>query len=197
MTTTYNYLYFEFDLGYGDGLPVILPISNDQKQDFINIKNDDSIDPDTFIALDENYITIGSFLNHLKIIETNTPIAIPDKHQEWVTKILQYIQEPVTIDEILPPLNNDEISPTVGPSKQNEELKLTEDFINRVKQYINNPNVSEENESAILQRLGQDTRYISSLEDALTSAMLFGVCIHCESVKHEEGCLTCISYGEE
>lgn len=43
------------------------------------------------------------------------------------------------------------------------------------------------------------TPYISSLEDTLTSAIPSGsgVCVPCESVKQEEGFLTCTNYGEE
>ena len=49
----------------------------------------------------------------------------------------------------------------------------------------------------VLTRLGQDPRHFSSLEDLVLSAQLFGICPRCDSVRLEDGCLTCQSYDDE
>ena len=50
------------------------------------------------------------------------------------------------------------------------------------------------NSAAALTRLGQDPRLFSDIEDAITSAELFGICPECDSVMHEEGCIVCQNY---
>ena len=70
-----------------------------------------------------------------------------------------------------------------------------EEFIAQAKPFLEKekayPNF---NSAAALTRLGQDPRLFSDIEDAITSAELFGICPDCDAVMHEEGCIVCQNY---
>jgi hypothetical protein len=70
-----------------------------------------------------------------------------------------------------------------------------EEFIAQAKPFLekeqSDPNY---NSAAALTRLSQDARLFSDIEDAITSAELFGICPECDAVMHEEGCIVCQNY---
>ena len=74
------------------------------------------------------------------------------------------------------------------------ELRV-EDFIAYAQPFLEKEQTDPNYDSAAaLTRLGQDFRLFPSIEDAITSAELFGICPECDAVMHEEGCIVCQNY---
>lgn len=90
----------------------------------------------------------------------------------------------------------------VEKPKHIPKLSANEQAVNNLKKSLEKWLKKEKSDpnfdpTAIITQLGQDTRIFSSLEDLVVSAELFGICSECDAVRQEEGCLTCISYGQE
>ena len=70
----YSYLKFNFELGYGTGLPVIIMVTNDIKSEMIEYFKKDFSDDD-YVAFDENYVSLNSIIQSAEFF--NTTEAIP------------------------------------------------------------------------------------------------------------------------
>ena len=192
-----TYLIFTFDLGYGDGLPVILPISDQEQASLLALKDQEFSDND-YIYFDENYFTINSVLNNMSFV--TLPIGIDydfSYAKNIINMILDYTKNPVTFTELT-------VSDACDTAKPQRIVALSpnEQAVDALKKELEPYLEKEKNEpdfdpTAILTRLGPDTQIFSSLEDLVASAELFGICPKCDSVRQEKGCLTCIGYGDE
>lgn len=61
----HHYIKFDFDLGYGYGLPVLIEIDQEIKQQLQQYFQRNYSDDD-FISFDENYITVNSIIQSAK-----------------------------------------------------------------------------------------------------------------------------------
>lgn len=186
------YLKFDFELGYGQGLPVILEIDPTLKESLTKSFQNEYSDDD-FISFDENYVTVNSIIQSAQFFEMETPIPIHLKN-DYILNILQtYFEKPYHFP----------IPETPTKQKQHTHARITE-AERRIEEFIHDatPFLRAEkadpmyNSAAALTRLGQDPRLFSSIEDAITSAQLFGICPECDAVMHEEGCIVCQNYED-
>ena len=117
-----TYLIFTFDLGYGDGLPVILPISDQEKVSLLALKNQEFSDDD-YISFDENYVTINSVLESMCF--TTLPVNIDydfSYAKNIVNMILDYTKHPITFANLTMSNVNNIVRPphstTLSPNEQ-------------------------------------------------------------------------------
>lgn len=189
----YSYLKFNFELGYGIGLPVIIFISNDLKFVIEEYFENDYSDDD-YIAFDENYVSINSIIQSAEFFETDNPIPHDlDQSAYIINCLLTYLKQPYEFEV-------ESISSKTSTSTHtlSKEEQAVEDFVKMVQPFLEKEQADPQYPSdKALTRLGQDPRHFSSLEDLVTSAQLFGICPRCDSVRLEDGCLTCQSYGDE
>lgn len=183
----HQYIKFDFDLGYGYGLPILIEIDQKTKetiQTYFQKKYSD----DDFISFDENYVTVNSIIESAKFFETKNPLPLNFKSEYILNILLNYFDKPFEFSEI------QESEPKTIQRLTSDELRV-EDFIAHAQPFLekekSDPNY---NSAAALTRLGQDARLFSDVEDAITSAELFGICPECDSVMHEEGCIVCQNY---
>ena len=189
-----QYLIFTYDLGYGGGLPVILPVSESQKALLLALKEQEFSDDD-YISFDENYVSVNSVLQSMKFISLPIDIEYDFSYAETVINmILNYAKTPVTFADLT--LSDVEAPKSIPTLSANEQAvnDLKRDLEPYLKKEKSDPDFDP---TAIITQLGQDTRIFSSLEDLVVSAELFGICPECDAVRQEEGRLTCISYGVE
>ena len=176
----YSYLKFNFELGYGIGLPVIILISDDLKSVLEEYFKKGYSDDD-YVAFDENY-------------ETSEPIPHDLEQSAYIIHcLLTYLKQPYEFE--VESISSKTSTPIRTLSKEDQAI---EDFIKSVQPFLEKERLDPHYPSdKVLTRLGQDPRYFSSIEDLVTSAQLFGICPRCDSVRLEDGCLTCQSYGDE
>lgn len=102
--------------------------------------------------------------------------------------MLNYFEQPFNFSEI------EETEPKTLHRLTPSELRI-ESFIAQAKPFLEKEQADPTyNSAAALTRLGQDSRLFSDIEDAITSAELFGICPDCDAVMHEEGCIVCQNY---
>ena len=102
--------------------------------------------------------------------------------------MLTYFEKPFEFSEI------EETEPKTLNRLTPSELRV-EKFIAQAKHFLEKEQADPRyNSAAALTHLGQDSRLFSDIEDAITSAELFGICPECDAVMHEEGCIVCQSY---
>lgn len=183
----HHYIKFDFDLGYGYGLPVLIKIDQETKQQLQQYFQKNYSDDD-FISFDENYVTVNTIIESAKFFETETPLPLDFKSEYILNILLNYFDKPFGFSEI-----QESESKTIHRLTP-DELRV-EDFITHAQPFLekkqSDPNY---NSAAALTRLGQDARLFSDIEDAITSAELFGICPECDAVMHEEGCIVCQNY---
>ena len=183
----YHYIKFDFDLGYGIGLPVLIEIditTKEKLQHYYKRKYSD----DDFISFDENYVTVNSILKSLEFFETEKPLPLDFKSEYILNILLNYFEQPFEFSEI------EETEPKTIHRLTSSELRV-EEFIAQAKPFLEKEQSDPTyNSAAALTRLGQDARLFSDIEDAITSAELFGICPECDAVMHEEGCIVCQNY---
>lgn len=183
----HHYIKFDFDLGYGYGLPVLIEINQEIKQQLQQYFQRNYSDDD-FISFDENYVTVNSIIESAKFFETKNPLPLDFKSEYILNILLTYFEQPFEFSEI------QETEPKTIHRLTPDELRV-EDFIAHAQPFLekeqSDPNY---NSAAALTRLGQDARLFSDIEDAITSAELFGICPDCDAVMHEEGCIVCQNY---
>lgn len=189
----YSYLKFNFELGYGMGLPVIVLVSDNLKsvlEDYFKKGYSD----DDYVAFDENYVSINSIIQSAEFFETSEPIPHDlDQSAYIIHCLLTYLKQPYEFE--VESISSKTSTPIRTLSKEDQAI---EDFIKSVQPFLEKEQVDPHYPSdKALTRLGQDPRYFSSLEDLVTSAQLFGICPRCDSVRLEDGCLTCQSYDDE
>lgn len=183
----HHYIKFDFDLGYGYGLPVLIEIDQETKQKLQQYFKREYSDDD-FISFDENYVTVNPLIESAEFFETETPLPLDFKSEYILNIILNYFEQPFNFSEIV------ETEPKTLNRLTLDELRV-EDFIDYAKHFLEKEKYDPTYDSAAaLTRLGQDPRLFSDIEDAITSAELFGVCPDCDSVMHEEGCIVCQNY---
>lgn len=183
---TNKYLKFDFELGYGVGLPVISEITDEQRSELEKYFQK-SYSDDEYISFDENYITINNLINTAEFFETVNPLPC-NLHSDYIIDIiLNYFDKPYEYE-----FEQTE-SKTINRLTI-DELRV-EDFITYAQPFLKKEQADPNyNSAAALTRLGQDFRLFSSIEDAITSAELFGICPECDAVMHEEGCIVCQNY---
>ena len=183
----HHYIKFDFDLGYGYGLPVIIEINQETKESLQTYFQQNYSD-DEFISFDENYVTVNSIIESAEFFETKNPLPLDFKSEYILNILLTYFEQPFDFSEI------QESEPKTIHRLTPDELRV-EDFITHAQPFLekeqSDPNY---NSAAALTRLGQDARLFSDIEDAITSAELFGICPECDAVMHEEGCIVCQNY---
>ena len=183
----HHYIKFDYDLGYGYGLPVLIEIDKETKEKLQSYYQREYSDDD-FISFDENYVTVNSILKSLEFFETEDPLPLDFKSEYILNILLNYFEQPFDFGEI------EETKPKTIHRLILKELRV-EDFIAHAKLFLkkeqSDPNY---NSAAALTYLGQDARLFSDIEDAITSAELFGICPDCDAVMHEEGCIVCQNY---
>lgn len=183
----HHYIKFDFDLGYGYGLPVIIEIDQETKESLQTYFQQNYSDDD-FISFDENYVTVNSIIESAEFFETKNPLPLDFKSEYILNILLNYFDKPFEFSEIKEP------EPKTIHRLTPDELRV-EDFIAHAQPFLekeqSDPNY---NSAAALTRLGQDARLFSDIEDAITSAELFGICPDCDAVMHEEGCIVCQNY---
>ena len=183
----HHYIKFDYDLGYGYGLPVLIEIDKETKEKLQSYYQREYSDDD-FISFDENYVTVNSILKSLEFFETEDPLPLDFKSEYILNILLNYFEQPFDFGEI------EETKPKTIHRLILNELRV-EDFIAHAKLFLkkeqSDPNY---NSAAALTYLGQDARLFSDIEDAITSAELFGICPDCDAVMHEEGCIVCQNY---
>ena len=183
----HHYIKFDFDLGYGIGLPVLIEIDLTTKEKLQQYYQREYSDDD-FISFDENYVTVNSILKSLEFFETEKPLPLDFKSEYILNILLNYFEQPFEFSEIK------ETEPKTLHRLTPSELRV-EAFIAQAKPFLEKEQADPTyNSSAALTRLGQDPRLFSDIEDAITSAELFGICPECDSVMHEEGCIVCQNY---
>ena len=82
----HHYIKFDFDLGYGYGLPVLIEIDQETKeklQQYFQRKYSD----DEFISFDENYVTVNTIIESAEFFETKKPLPL-DFKSEYILNIL-------------------------------------------------------------------------------------------------------------
>lgn len=101
---------------------------------------------------------------------------------------MNYFEQPFEFSEI------EETEPKTIHRLTHSELRI-ESFIAQAKPFFEKEQADPRyNSEAALTHLGQDPRLFSDIEDAITSAELFGICPDCDAVMHEEGCIVCQNY---
>lgn len=183
----HHYIKFDFDLGYGYGLPVLIEIDSttkEQLQEYFQRKYSD----DDFISFDENYVTVNSIIQSAEFFETEKPLPLDFKSEYILNILLNYFEKPFEFSEI------EETEPKTLHRLTPSELRI-EDFIAHAKPFLEKEQADPTyNSAAALTRLGQDPRLFSDIEDAITSAELFGICPECDAVMHEKDCIVCQNY---
>jgi hypothetical protein len=90
----YSYLKFNFELGYGMGLPVIILVSDNLKpvlEEYFKKGYSD----DDYVAFDENYVSINSIIQSAEFFETSEPIPHDlDQSAYIIHCLLTYLKEP-------------------------------------------------------------------------------------------------------
>lgn len=181
------YIKFDFDLGYGYGLPVIIEINQTTKEKLQSYFQREYSDDD-FISFDENYVTVNSIIQSAEFFETENPIPLDFKSEYILNILLTYFEQTFEFSEI------EETKPKTIHRLTPSELRI-ESFISQAKPFFEKEQADPRyNSSEALTRLGQDPRLFSDIEDAITSAELFGICPDCDAVMHEEGCIVCQNY---
>ena len=144
---------------------------------------------DDFISFDENYVTVNSIIESSEFFETVLPIPLNFRSEYILNILLNYFEKPFEFSEI------EETEPKTFHRLTPSELRI-EDFIAHAKPFLEKEQADPTYNSAAaaLTRLGQDPRLFSDIEDAITSAELFGICPECDAVMHEEGCIVCQNY---
>ena len=183
----HHYIKFDFDLGYGYGLPVLIEIdapTREKLQEYFQKKYSD----DDFISFDENYVTVDSIIQSAEFFGTENPIPLNFKSEYILNILLNYFEQPFKFSEI------EETEPKTIHRLTPSELRV-EAFIAQAKPFLEKEQADPTyNSAAALTHLGQDARLFSDIEDAITSAELFGICPECDAVMHEEGCIVCQNY---
>ena len=183
---THKYLKFDFELGYGIGLPVIIEITDEQRSKLEKYFQK-SYSDDEYISFDENYITINNLIDTAEFFETVNPLPCILHSDYIINIILNYFDKPYEYEF-------EESEPKTIHRLTPDELRV-EDFIAYAQPFLKKEQADPNYDSAAaLTRLGQDFRLFSSIEDAITSTELFGICPDCDAVMHEEGCIVCQNY---
>lgn len=185
----YHYIKFDFDLGYGYGLPVLIEIDKKTKEKLQQYFQREYSDDD-FISFDENYVTVNPLIESTEFFETEKPLPIDFKSEYILNILLTYFEQPFEFSEI------QEDEPKTIHRLTPSELRV-EEFIAQAKPFLEKEQADPNYNSAATlthTHLGQDPRLFSDIEDAITSAELFGICPECDAVMHEEGCIVCQNY---
>lgn len=183
----HHYIKFDFDLGYGYGLPVLIEIDQETKEILQTYFQQNYSDND-FISFDENYVTVNTIIESAEFFETENPLPLDFKSEYILNILLTYFEKPFEFSEI------EETEPKTIYRLTPSELRV-EEFITQAKPFLKKEQADPRyNSTAALTHLGQDARLFSDVEDAITSAELFGICPDCDAVMHEEGCIVCQNY---
>lgn len=183
----HHYFKFDFDLGYGYGLPVLIEIDKETKEKLQQYFQRNYSDDD-FISFDENYVTVNPLIESAEFFETENPLPLDFKSEYILNIMLNYFEQPFHFNEI------EEQEPKTIHRLTIDELRV-KDFIAYAQPFLKKEQTDPYyNSAAALTRLGQDSRLFSSIEDAISSAELFGICPECDAVMHEEGCIVCQNY---
>ena len=100
----HHYIKFDFDLGYGIGLPVLIEIDQTKKEKLQSYFQKEYSDDD-FISFDENYVTVDSIIQSAEFFGTEDPIPLDFKSEYILNILLTYFEKPFEFSEIEKKLN--------------------------------------------------------------------------------------------
>ena len=95
----HHYLKFEFDLGYGYGLPILIEIDKETKEKLQQYFRKQYSDDD-FISFDENYVTVNPLIESAEFFETENPLPLDFKSEYILNILLNYFEQPFNFSEI-------------------------------------------------------------------------------------------------
>jgi len=95
----HHYIKFDFDLGYGYGLPVLIEIDSPTREQLQEYFQKDYSDDD-FISFDENYVTVDSIIQSAEFFGTENPIPLNFKSEYILNILLNYFEQPFEFSEI-------------------------------------------------------------------------------------------------
>ena len=89
----HHYIKFDFDLGYGYGLPVLIEIDQETKKTLQTYFQQNYSD-DEFISFDENYVTINTIIESAEFFETENSLPVNLKSEYILNILLNYFDKP-------------------------------------------------------------------------------------------------------
>lgn len=92
---TYHYLLFDFDLSYGEKLPVVTTVTESEKTWLKTLNSSDYTDDD-YISFDGSYISLPSFIDSLTFVELSERLPI-DRQDHIIEAIKQATADPVEL----------------------------------------------------------------------------------------------------
>lgn len=100
---SYHYLLFDFDLPYGEKLPVVTAVTEDEKA-WLETLNGSDYQDDDYISFDGAYVSLPSFIDSLTFVELAERLPI-DRQDHIIEAIKQATTDPI---ELRPWANPDE-----------------------------------------------------------------------------------------
>lgn len=97
----YHYLLFDFDLPYGEKLPVITPITKDEET-WLKTLNSSNYTDDDYISLDGSYMSLTNIINSLTIIKLPQPLPI-NRQDHIIDAIKQATNDPIKLQKAADP----------------------------------------------------------------------------------------------
>ena len=101
---TYHYLLFDFDLSYGEKLPVVTTVTESEKTWLKTLNSSDYTDDD-YISFDGSYISLPSFIDSLTFVELSERLPI-DRQDHIIEAIKQATADPVELQTPADPTAN-------------------------------------------------------------------------------------------
>ena len=85
---TYHYLLFNFDLPYGEKLPVVTAVTEDEKA-WLKTLDSSAYTDDNYISFDGSYISLPSLIDSLTFIELAE--KLPINHQDHIIEAIKQV----------------------------------------------------------------------------------------------------------
>lgn len=92
---TYHYLLFNFDLPYGEKLPVVTAVTRDEKA-WLETLNRSDYEDDNYISFDGAYVSLPSFIDSLTFVELTEKLPI-DRQDHIIEAIKQATVDPIEL----------------------------------------------------------------------------------------------------
>lgn len=92
---TYHYLLFDFDLPYGEKLPVVTTVTEDEKA-WLQTLDSSKYSDDDFVSFDGAYVSLPSFIDSLTFIELTEKLPII-RQDHIIEAIKQATADPIEL----------------------------------------------------------------------------------------------------
>lgn len=92
---TYHYLLFNFDLPYGEKLPVVTAVTADERT-WLETLNNSTYTDDDYISFDGAYVSLPNFIDSLAFIELTEKLPI-DRQDYIIEAIQQATTDPIEL----------------------------------------------------------------------------------------------------